>query len=77
VAFEKKKHVIPRWRGIQSQSTDLDSDSSTRLGGHSQLDITTAIGGEFLLRTKTLIDLYPRTFLYFFSACSSDVAAHG
>jgi hypothetical protein len=37
VAFEKKKHVIPRL---------------TRLGGHSQLDITTAIGGGFLLRTK-------------------------
>jgi len=51
VAFERKAcHSA-----LDAESrviNDLDSGSSSRLGGHSQLDITTDIGGGFLLRTK-------------------------
>ena len=60
VAFEKKKQVIPRLtRNLQSQSTELDSGSSSHLKAgldrndrHSQPNITTATGGGFLLCTK-------------------------
>src|SRR5271157_3356699 len=59
VAFEKKKHVIPRLtrnpesiNGTGFPKGVLRTGSSFRRGGHSQLDITTATGGGFLLRTK-------------------------
>ena len=59
VAFEKKKQVIPRLTRNPESINGTGFRFSSRLKAgldrndrHSQLDITTATGGGFLLRTK-------------------------